>query len=210
MNFIKIILFSFALFSASSLLPSAPASAAEQRMNDEVLEIHEIPLVSKKNALQIFNTTQKHRQLLRYHEKELIKKAHLAERNTNILWANMENARDHIEEREKQGAAQEEIATLKQQYDILRGLFYEAYKESREPLNQVCRKCSTSLLLTQRNVYWYQAVLLRSEKEELIQKQSAMQLKINQLESVLAQQEPGSQQIEGMPNSLPLAPGGVK
>jgi len=210
MNFNKIIYFSIVLFSTSSLLPSAPAPAAENCIHDEVLEFDEIPLVPKKYVLPCLKETQIYRRLSEYNEKELVKKAHFVERNTNCIWANLKNGKHYIEERKRQQATQEEIAELEQQINISRNLFYESDKEFYRSLDKMCRKCSTKLLINQRNMYWYQAVLLRSEKEELIQKQSAMQLKINQLESALAQQEPGSQQIEGMPNSLPLAPGGVK
>jgi len=190
MNFNKIILFSMALFSTSSLFPSEAASSVAQCIKNEALDVYEIPLVPKKYALTSLDELLNIRQILRYHEAELVKKAHLAERNSNIIWANIQNVKHYIEERKRQGATQEAIAMLEQQVNELTVLGKETHDGSLELLSQMCKECSTRLLVNQRNACWLQAVLLRSEKEELIQKQSAMQLKINQLESARAKPEP--------------------
>ena len=98
MNSIKIILFSFALISSCTLVPSAPAPA---HVDDDGLEVQEIPLVPIKYAQEAVDyqagAVQSFFQRNPNIDKKLIKEMHQAECDINNLFAHTQHAKHDIE-----------------------------------------------------------------------------------------------------------------
>jgi len=169
---------------------SVPAAAAfaQQNAPTHVLAIPEIPLISITNATEernigIQNFTDLFSNLPPSLGKENLRKAQEIYCTRNQCWSNLINATQHLEELEESGAQHELIEQAKLQEAHALALHTEQDKLYKESCQQMKKHHSWTTLLCylterQRELHFAQALVLRSEKEEVTQR---LQAQIQQL-----------------------------
>ncbi|MDR3550454.1 MAG: hypothetical protein P4L31_03505 [Candidatus Babeliales bacterium] len=204
MNPIKITFLSIALLTAFPLFSSMPAKA----INPDEFEIPEIHLVPIKDAQADLEGAKKRFAIFFAKEsphKELLKKIHQTSCESSKHWANWCNAEHYLESRRQQGEPQATLDALHNQAQVVKTLLTQSGQEyvrlcqqARGNVDQVWSLlCYTQ---RQRNCYRAQAQKLRSEKEEWLKEKQRMQAENQSLKAALQDQQPGAQQIEGVPH----------
>jgi len=213
MNVLVVNLCLMFLLSSVASYSSAPAKAssyAQQNTSDaDEFELPEIPLVPMKAAKDYFDCSKNELSTLLKENiptQELIKKVHQADVNLKKLWANYSNAAQHIADCKKQ----EGIHDIKAQQLQLQALSDAYYAQDKEYMNYTKEGQQNHqnawelfrLAETQKNLLFYQAVVLRAREEEqrkqMQEKEARIEqqaIQIQQLVQQLAAQNQSSQNL---------------
>lgn len=223
MNHFKSIFFSVTLIYSCSLVPSAPAQHIAHA--DDELEYPKVHLMAKEHAQELVEDGK--RDLKSWWKecknKDLIKSIHQSHCAEVKFAVHCNNALRNLNNRKQQGASEQEINVLSNQWRRLNYLSDDQREKYAAAIKQASNNSDQCgevlrLLAKHRGLYYDQALLLRSQQEEMIQDKRIMQAQIQrqaaQIRSLqLAlrhQREPELQQIGEMSNILPEAPGGVR
>lgn len=181
------------------------------------LEVQEIPLVSQKYAQEeLERATIAFQAQAQKSESEFVKEMHVRECAKLDFWVSHHHALQQLASSKLQGASQETLKPLHDKIGMIETLNAKNNEDCQILLNQAHKDKSKlrrafSFIYDKNNLYRAQALVAHTNHQKALQKNKELQDQIvqllahNQSLQAAVQQEPGAQQIEGMPNQ----PGGI-